>query len=355
MDLESLFQVLRIIAIDVVLSGDNAVVIAMAAHKLPEKQRRIAIFGGGAVAILLRIIFTLIVAFLLLVPGVRLVGGIALTWIACKLLLDESDDEAGIDASKAGQSTFAAIRMIFIADFVMSLDNMLAVAGAAGEDWKKLLMGLLVSIAIIMTGSAIIARPMSRYKFIVYLGAAILAFTAAEMILGDRELAHYFATHHHVSLSDRWEHDFMLTTGKVSGFQGENLPAELQDVVTVRKGSLEFVGQMTEQQHELLRERVTSEADQKALEEMFEISKHRDVPDWVPEGWRDRVENRFQRRWPAEVWQGIQGRQYHLVSWVFYLLVVAFCLALPRILRRGHPPESPGAGHGTAPETPPAS
>src|SRR5205807_3026581 len=109
------------------LSGDNAVVIAMAAHKLPEHQRKRAILWGGAIAILMRVAFTLVMAFLLLVPGVRFIGGIVLVWIACKLLLGE-DDEHEIDASKAVRSTWAAIQMIFIADFVMSLDNMLAVA-----------------------------------------------------------------------------------------------------------------------------------------------------------------------------------------------------------------------------------
>ncbi len=149
MNLEFLAKVAQIILIDVVLSGDNAVVIAMAAHKLPLKQRRTAIFCGGLVAIVMRVAFTLVMAFLLMVPGVRLVGGIVLIWIACKLLLGEGD-EPEIDASKASRSTWAAIRMIFIADFVMSLDNMLAVAGAGGENFKLLIFGLLVSIGIIM-------------------------------------------------------------------------------------------------------------------------------------------------------------------------------------------------------------
>src|SRR5690349_1260238 len=120
MDLELLAKIAQIILIDIVLSGDNAVVIAMAAHKLPEDQRRWAIFGGGAIAIVLRIVFTLVMAILLMIPGVRLMGGIVLVWIACKLLVDE-EDEYDLNIGRAKRSIWAAIRMIFVADFVMSL------------------------------------------------------------------------------------------------------------------------------------------------------------------------------------------------------------------------------------------
>jgi YjbE family integral membrane protein len=338
MDLEILAKIAQIIAIDVVLSGDNAVVIAMAAHKLPEKQRRTAIIGGGLVAIVLRIVFTLVMAFLLLIPGVRFVGGIVLVWIACKLLMGE-DDEPEIDASKASRSTWAAIRMIFIADFVMSLDNMLAVAGAGGENFTLLIFGLLVSIGIIMTSSAIIARLMSRFKIIVYLGAAILAFTAGEMILGDRELAHYVAVAHGTSLNKKWEEDFMLTREKVSNLRGaDDLPPDLKDVVKFHAGKLEFVGQMNKAQRDKLAARANAQKDKEAIAAMYEISHHRDVPDWVPANLRPRVENLFQRRWPADVWKGVQGRQYHFVAWIFYTVVVVFCLGLPRVLRRRKPP-----------------
>src|SRR4029077_8545874 len=121
---------------------------------------------------------------------------LVLTWIACKLLVEE--EEHIVTPDDADSSALAAIRMIFVADFVMSLDNMLAVAGASEGDWPRLLFGLLVSIAIIMTCSAFIARLMNRFKWIVYLGAAILAYTAAEMMLGDRELASYVVRHYQV-------------------------------------------------------------------------------------------------------------------------------------------------------------
>jgi YjbE family integral membrane protein len=335
-----LAKIFQIIVMDIVLSGDNAVVIAMAAHKLPAYQRQRAILWGGGIAIFLRIVFTMVMAFLLMIPGVRLVGGLVLVWIACKLLLEE--EEADVTPDTADKSTLAAIRMIFVADFVMSLDNMLAVAGAAGEEIWLLVFGLLVSIGIIMTCSAIIARLMNRFKWIVYLGAGILAYTAGEMMIGDRELANYFSRSHQVSLNSHWEHDFMVTRGDVSEFQhAENLPGDLKDLVAYRPGHLEFVGQMSAEQRDLLsQEHVRSEADKKEIRAMFERSHRREVPDWVPDSWRDRVEPWFQRRWPAEVWKGVQGRQYHFVAWIWYALVIAFVMTSPYWWRSRREPKT---------------
>ncbi len=332
MALELLTKIAQIILIDIVLSGDNAVVIAMAAHKLPPRQRKKAILWGGAIAILLRIAFTMVMAFLLMVPGVRFVGGIVLVWIACKLLLD---DEQGpeLETAESSKGKWAAIRMIVVADFVMSLDNMLAVAGAGGENFTLLVFGLLVSIGIIMTSSAAIAWLMNRYHWIVYLGAGILAFTAGEMIMGDRELAGYFARTHHVSLNGRWEEDFMLTRAKLSDFRAaDDLAEDIRRVMKIRE--IEFIGQMTEKQRDELLVRVEKQGDKVAIESMYERSHHREVPDWVPVEFRPRVENWFQGRWPAEVWKGVQGRQYHFVAWIFYSVVVAFCLGFPHWLRK---------------------
>src|SRR5260221_3832576 len=212
---EFIAKILQIIVIDLVLSGYNAVVIAMAGHRLPDHQRKKAILWGGGIAIAMRIMFTLIMAFLLMVPGVRLIGGLVLVWIACKLLLDEEDDHE-LDTGSDHKSTWAAIRMIFVADFVMSLDNMLAVAGAGGENFMLLMFGLLVSIGIIMFCSSKIAQWMNKYHWIVYTGAALLAVTAGEMVLGDRELAGYFSRTHRVSLNRKWEEEFMLIREPVS-------------------------------------------------------------------------------------------------------------------------------------------
>lgn len=338
MTIDLVAKVAQIILIDVVLSGDNAVVIAMAAHKLPEFQRKRAILWGGAIAIFLRIVFTLLMAFLLMIPGVRLIGGIVLVWIACKLLFQE--EEHAITPDNADKSTFAAIRMIFVADFVMSLDNMLAVAGAGGENFVLLVFGLLVSIGIIMTSSAVIARLMNRYVWIVYVGAAILAYTAGKMILEDRELASYFARTHRISLDRHWDEDFMLTRKPVSAFNCiPDLPDDLKETVAYRRGQLEVIGQLDAKQRDLLLDCVKTEVDQESVKTIYEQSYRRAVPDWVPDSWKARVEPWLQKRWPAEVWKGVQGRQYHFVAWIWYVLVIAFCMTSPLWWRRGGQPE----------------
>ena len=325
-------SILQIILIDVVLSGDNAVVIAMAAHKLPEHQRKRAILWGGGVAIFMRILFTMIMAFLLMVPGLRMFGGILLVWIACKLLRDEEEED--VTADSADRSTLAAIKMIFLADFVMSLDNMLAVAGASHGNWKILLFGLLVSIAIIMSCSALIARLMNRYHWIVTLGAAILAFTAGEMMMNDRELAGYIVRNHHVSLDQHWE-NYMVSHAHVAGFDtAQGLPDELRDVVQYEAaanekdpGKLTFIGQMSVEQREALLNRTS---DKTAIGTLYEETKHHDVPKWVPEGWRANIDAWFQLKWPAANWQAIQGNQHHYASWIFCGFVIVFCLTSPR-------------------------
>jgi YjbE family integral membrane protein len=341
MALEYLISVAQIILIDIVLSGDNAVVIAMAAHKLPAYQRQRAILWGGGIAIFLRIVFTMVMAFLLMVPGVRLIGGLVLTWIACKLLGEE--EEHDVTADDADRSAIAAIRMIFVADFVMSLDNMLAVAGASHGDWQRLLLGLLVSIGIIMTCSAFIARLMNRFKWIVYLGAAILALTAGEMMLGDRELAGYIVRNHGVCLNSHWESDFMLSHAHLQSFQGGDLPEDLREVVTFEKGQLTFVGQMNENQRDQLLTRVEQAADRHEIEELYDETRVRPVPDWIPESLRGKVSGWVQRKWPAEDWKRVKGAHHHLTAWIFYGLVIALCLASPYVLRKRETPQPPPA------------
>jgi YjbE family integral membrane protein len=338
MELEYLASIAKIIVIDIVLSGDNAVVIAMAAHKLPAHQRQRAILWGGGIAIFLRIVFTLVMAFLLMVPGVRLVGGLVLTWIACKLLVEE--EEHAVTPDDADRSALAAIRMIFVADFVMSLDNMLAVAGASHGDWKRLLMGLLVSVGIIMTCSAFIARLMNRFKWIVYLGAAILAWTAGEMMLGDRELAGYIVRHHGVCMNGHWDENFMKSTAPVPSFRGDDLSDELRDVVRFENKQLTFIGQMNEVQRDELRDRVEIGA-RSSIDEMYEGSRLQPIPDWVPESLRNKVGGWFQRKWPAEDWKRIGAAHHHHVAWLFYTLVIGVCMTSPYWLgKRREPPAS---------------
>jgi YjbE family integral membrane protein len=179
----------KIILIDLVLSGDNAVVIAMASRSLPAEQQRKAIFWGGTVAILVRIIVTAVIAVILDVPLLELGGGVLLLWIAVKLLAGGEEQHA----VREGHSLREAIRTIVLADLVMSLDNMLAVGGASHGDLRLLLGGLVVSMAVIMLSSGVIATLMNRFPWLMYAGAGILAWTAGEMILRDRWVDRWLA------------------------------------------------------------------------------------------------------------------------------------------------------------------
>jgi YjbE family integral membrane protein len=348
MSVDYIISILQIIMIDIVLSGDNAVVIALAAHKLPAHQRNQAILWGGGIAIFMRIVFTMVMAFLLMVPGVRLFGGLVLLWIAVKLLLEEEEHE--ITPDNADQSALAAIRMIFVADFMMSLDNMLAVAGASHGDSAKLLMGLLVSIAIIMTCSGLIARLMNRFPIIVWIGTAILALTAAEMILGDREVARYFVNQHGVSLSKHWEQDYMYASAELPKFDGlSQLPEDLKPLVRFDEEEkhlgpihsvsrhLRYAGQMTPEHRDQLLAVCQTDEERKAIEAMYDSSRVRDVPGWVPGFLRPFVQPKFD----ADSIQKIEGRRWHHVAPIFNLVVVLGCLAVPWwIRRRRSPPHS---------------
>lgn len=341
MSVDYIISILQIIMIDIVLSGDNAVVIALAAHKLPAHQRNQAILWGGGIAIFMRIVFTMVMAFLLMVPGVRLFGGLVLLWIAVKLLLE--DEEHEITPDNADQSALAAIRMIFVADFMMSLDNMLAVAGASHGDSAKLLMGLLVSIAIIMTCSGLIARLMNRFPIIVWIGTAILALTAAEMILGDREVARYFVNQHGVSLSKHWEQDYMYASAELPKFEGlSQLPEDLKPLVRfdeeekslgpIRSISrhLRYAGQMSPEHRDQLLAVCQTDEERKAIGAMYENSRVRDIPAWVPGFLRPFVQPKF----GADSIQKVEGRRWHYVAPLFNLVVVLGCLAIPWWIRR---------------------
>jgi YjbE family integral membrane protein len=177
-----LYSVARIIVIDLVLSGDNAVVIGMAAHRLPLQQRKQAIIIGGGAAIALRIGLTAIASYLLKIPGLQLVGGLLLVWIAFKLLKAEEESHEGI---KAAASMREAIITILVADFVMSTDNVLGVAGASHGDVTLLLFGLILSMAILMWFGSIVANLINRFFWLSYVGAAVIAWTGALMIFED--------------------------------------------------------------------------------------------------------------------------------------------------------------------------
>ncbi len=183
MELDFITKVLSIIAIDLVLSGDNAVVIAMASRRLPAEQRKKAIILGGGGAVVLRILFTIGAALLLGVPLLQAIGGLLLVYIAIKLVKPSGGEHADIQAS---DSLTAAVRTIILADVVMSLDNMLAVGGAAHGHIGLLIFGLMLSIPILLFGSSFIARMIDRYPWLNLVGAAILVHTAMEMFFKDK-------------------------------------------------------------------------------------------------------------------------------------------------------------------------
>jgi YjbE family integral membrane protein len=175
--------VLQIIAIDILLGGDNAVVIALACRNLPERQRKLGIMWGVAGAITLRVILTIFAVTLLSIPYLKIVGAVLLAWIAIKLVLPQ-EGEGGheIDAS---DSLVGAIKTIIIADLVMSLDNVLAVAGAAKDSWALIVFGLLVSIPIILYCSTLVLKLMDRFPWIIILGGGLLGWIAAGMAIHD--------------------------------------------------------------------------------------------------------------------------------------------------------------------------
>ena len=178
-----------IILANVLLSGDNAVVIAMAARGLPASQQNKAIVFGSGAAIVMRIVLTLIAVRMLGLPWLKLVGGVALLWIGARLMADEEDEHGG-DAQPVG--VLAAVRTILVADLVMSLDNVLAVAAAAQGNTPLLVIGLAVSIPLIVFGSTLILKVMDRFPVIITAGAALLGWLAGEMMLGDPALRPWF-------------------------------------------------------------------------------------------------------------------------------------------------------------------
>ncbi|HEU5284549.1 MAG TPA: TerC family protein [Burkholderiales bacterium] len=174
---------LAIIIIDLVLAGDNAIVIALAARKLPQHLQMKAVVWGTAGAIGVRVAMTLIVVALLKIPGLMLAGGLLLVWIAYKLLASGDQGGEGHAGGREIITFWSALRTIIIADAVMGLDNVLGVAGAAQGSFLLVVLGLLISIPIMVWGSTLILRMVDRYPVIVYIGAAVLAWTAAQMIL----------------------------------------------------------------------------------------------------------------------------------------------------------------------------
>jgi len=186
-----LSALMAIVIIDLVLAGDNAIVIALAARNVAERLRTKAILWGTVGAIVVRTLLTMVVVWLLAVPGLLFAGGTLLIWIAYKLLLPEPEDDNGVKLNSVN-GFWAAIRTIVVADIVMGLDNVLAVAGAAHGSFMLVALGLLISIPIVVWGSTVILRFIDRYPAFVYLGAGVLAWTAAKMMIHEPLLAAFY-------------------------------------------------------------------------------------------------------------------------------------------------------------------
>ena len=200
----------QIIIVNILLSGDNAVVIALAARSLPPHQQKKAIVWGSVAAIVMRVILTMVAVELLKFPYLKIIGGVLLFWIAVQLLVPEDEDESGIESSS---NVFVAIRTILIADLVMSLDNVIGVAAAAKGNDVLVMLGLAISIPLIIFGSTILLKLMDRYPVIITGGAALLGWVAGEMIITDPAIKDW------INANMGWIHIHLPLIGDISWAQ----------------------------------------------------------------------------------------------------------------------------------------
>ncbi|WP_406856481.1 TerC family protein [Alsobacter sp. KACC 23698] len=187
---QTALAILEVVWVNILLSGDNAVVIALACRGLPARQRRAGLVLGAGVAVLLRIVFTVIVAKLLSTPFLRILGSILLLWVAVKLITE--DEEADDDAVKASERLLSAIWTIAVADMVMSLDNVLAIAAIAKDNMALMALGLVISIPLIVAGATLIMALLARFPLMVWAGAGLLGWVAGEMLDSDPYLVERF-------------------------------------------------------------------------------------------------------------------------------------------------------------------
>jgi YjbE family integral membrane protein len=179
---EFLFSALSIILIDILLGGDNALVIAMAVKSLPPKERRVGILAGAGSAVVLRIIFTFFAARLLEIHYVKFAGGLLILWIAVKLLTDDAEDQT---AHSGAKTLWRAMWLILVADLTMSIDNILAVAAASKGNFVLLIFGLGLSIPFVVFTSGLLARLLDRFPILIYIGSAILGRVGGDMMITD--------------------------------------------------------------------------------------------------------------------------------------------------------------------------
>jgi YjbE family integral membrane protein len=199
LDAEFWGRLFLVIWVNLILSGDNAVVIAMAARRLEGPQRRTAIIWGAVGAVILRLIFAAIITLLLKLPLLQVVGGLLLLWIAWQLVQEEHDDE-GDEKVEAGTSAWQAIRIIILADAVMSLDNVIALVGASGGDPILLTIGLATTIPLVIFGAALLTSLLDRFPVLVYAGAGLLVYIAVEMFFKDKLAHDYLEPYRHLEV-----------------------------------------------------------------------------------------------------------------------------------------------------------
>jgi YjbE family integral membrane protein len=188
-DLAFLISLSQIMWINILLSGDNALIIALACRDLPAHQKRMGMILGAGAAVALRILFTFMIAYLLDTPMLRLVGGVLLFWVSVKLIIDDNESHASRIVSS--DRLIQAVRTIAIADIVMSLDNVLAIAAVAKDNTLLMVIGLVISIPLIVAGSGIVMYVLNRFPLLVWAGAGLLGWVAASMMLADPLLMDY--------------------------------------------------------------------------------------------------------------------------------------------------------------------
>ena len=226
---------LQIIGINIILSGDNAVVIALACRSLPPRQQKIGVILGAGAAVALRVLFTIFITYLLATPYLKLAGGVLLLWIGFKLMTEEETKE---DDIKASSHLMGAIRTIMIADAVMSLDNVIAVAAAAKGRYELLIIGLVISIPLVVYGATLMLVLIRRFPFIVTLGAALIGYIGGEVIVSDPAVDPW------VNANAAWLHIvapllgavLVVDSGKLLGHAPARTPASVTEAAEASAG-----------------------------------------------------------------------------------------------------------------------
>jgi YjbE family integral membrane protein len=222
----------EITGINILLSGDNAVVIALACRSLPTQQRNRAVLGGSAGAILLRVLFCLIVVWMLRIPLLKLIGGLLLLWIGVKLIVPEADHNGGGLAAKA--NLWSAVQTIIIADAVMSLDNVVAIAAVARDSMLLIVLGLLISVPLIVFGSQLVLKFLLRFPLLVTLGGGLLGWIAGEIISGDEVLLSWLAIDPHMleTVAKPLFGVLVMATGTILARRAAARPREVVDLAS---------------------------------------------------------------------------------------------------------------------------